>query len=97
VILIICNLTPVPRADYQIGVPEAAFYREIFNSDSEWYGGSGSGNQGGMYSKPDPSHGFQNSIRVLAPPLGVCMFRMVTGPRSSDELPATGPKGITKK
>ena len=32
------NLTPVPRFSYRIGVPQAPYYREEINSDSEWYG-----------------------------------------------------------
>ncbi|MFO0427011.1 MAG: 1,4-alpha-glucan branching protein GlgB [Planctomyces sp.] len=89
-ILILCNLTPTPRANYQVGVPAAGFYREIFSSDSKWYGGSGTGNQGGLYSKPEPSHGFADSIRVFAPPLGVCMFRVVTGDMLADKKIGSG-------
>jgi 1,4-alpha-glucan branching enzyme len=42
--LVILNLTPVPRHDYRIGVPRAGQYREILNSDSMYYGGSNMGN-----------------------------------------------------
>jgi 1,4-alpha-glucan branching enzyme len=82
-IVVVCNLTPVPRSGYRIGVPQPGFYREVFNSDAQWYGGTGSGNQGGMYSSPEPAHGCADSIRVLAPPLGVCMFKAVTGPQKT--------------
>lgn len=82
-VVVVCNLTPVPRGDYQIGVPAAGFYRELFNSDAQWYGGSGTGNQGGLYSRPAISHGCAHSIRIVAPPLGVCMFRAITAPAST--------------
>ena len=44
VVIVVLNMTPVPRYDYRIGVPEAGAYREIINSDSEYYGGSNTGN-----------------------------------------------------
>ncbi|MCA9037244.1 MAG: alpha amylase C-terminal domain-containing protein, partial [Planctomycetaceae bacterium] len=88
-LVVVCNLTPVPRGDYQVGVPAAGFYREIFNSDAQWYDGTGSGNKGGVYSKEKESHGMENSIRILAPPLGVCIFKAITGP-PPDETSASG-------
>ena len=42
--VVVLNLTPVPRYDYRIGVPMAGRYREVLNSDSEFYGGSNVGN-----------------------------------------------------
>jgi 1,4-alpha-glucan branching enzyme len=38
--VVVLNLTPVTRHDYRIGVPLPGRYREVFNSDSESYGGS---------------------------------------------------------
>ena len=34
VAIVVSNFTPVPREDYRIGVPQAGFYREAFNSDA---------------------------------------------------------------
>ncbi len=45
-VLVVCNMTPVPRYGYRIGVPLGGAWREIFNSDSSFYGGSNLGNQG---------------------------------------------------
>jgi len=42
--VVVLNLTPVPRHNYRIGVPSPGRYREVFNSDSELYGGSNVGN-----------------------------------------------------
>ena len=67
------NFTPVPRPAYRIGVPEAGYYREVLNSDSHLFGGSNAGNWGGVASEPVPSHGFDQSVRLLVPPLG-CLF-----------------------
>jgi 1,4-alpha-glucan branching enzyme len=43
-LIVVVNFTPVPRYNYRIGVPRQGAYREIFNSDSEYYGGSNLGN-----------------------------------------------------
>jgi 1,4-alpha-glucan branching enzyme len=83
-VIVAANLTPTPRSQYRIGVPEAGFYREIFNSDAEWYGGSGTGNQGGGYSAETTSHGFDQSISVFLPPLAVVAFK----PVPAKEMPA---------
>jgi 1,4-alpha-glucan branching enzyme len=44
VMVVVLNLTPVPREGYRIGVPLGGRYRELLNSDSEFYGGSNMGN-----------------------------------------------------
>jgi 1,4-alpha-glucan branching enzyme len=79
VILVISNLTPAPRDRYRIGVPKPGYYKEIFNSDASWYGGSGLGNQGGLYSRSEPSHGRPVSLTVTVPPLATVMFRLIAG------------------
>jgi 1,4-alpha-glucan branching enzyme len=40
-LLIILNLTPVPRIDWKIDITDKIFKKEIFNSDHESYGGTG--------------------------------------------------------
>ena len=40
-LVVACNLTPVLRENYRIGIPKAGKLKEIFNSDAEKYGGSG--------------------------------------------------------
>ncbi len=72
------NFTPVPRENYVIGVPEMAFYREIMNSDATCYGGSGSGNWGGIMADKIPSHGRQYSISLTLPPLGMLILKPVS-------------------
>lgn len=40
-ILAVCNFSPVSYDSYRVGVPFAGKYKEIFNSDSEKFGGQG--------------------------------------------------------
>jgi 1,4-alpha-glucan branching enzyme len=72
-IVMVFNFTPVPRAQYRIGVPEPGWYAELLNSDAAIYGGSNVGNAGGVWSDPVSAHGFDQSIALLVPPLG-CLY-----------------------
>lgn len=73
--LLVCsNFTPVVR-DYRVGVPTPAFYREIFNSDSAYYGGSNVGNFPGVQAESIPCHGRSQSINLRLPPLATMVFR----------------------
>jgi 1,4-alpha-glucan branching enzyme len=74
-IVAIFNWTPVPRADYRIGVPAPGWYGEILNSDSALYGGSNVGNGGGLQSEPVAAHGFDQSLRLIVPPLGCLLLK----------------------
>jgi 1,4-alpha-glucan branching enzyme len=70
-----CNFTPLPRSGYRIGVPRAGVYREIFNTDSEMFGGSNVGNEGSARTENIACHGHPVSLRVTLPPLGVVVFK----------------------
>jgi len=74
VVLVILNMTPVPRYNYRVGVPGDGDWKEILNSDAREYGGSGMGNFGGVEANPVPYHGEEQSINVVLPPLGIVMF-----------------------
>lgn len=75
VLVFVCNLTPVIRHDYRVGVPSGGFYREIFNSDALEYGGSGVGNLGGVGSEQKAWHCRGHSINLVLPPLAIDIFR----------------------
>jgi 1,4-alpha-glucan branching enzyme len=74
-LVVVCNFTPVPREGYRIGVPEAGWYAERLNSDSEIYGGSNMGNAGGVQAEPTPWQGFEWSIELTIPPLACVIFQ----------------------
>jgi 1,4-alpha-glucan branching enzyme len=73
-VLVICNMTPVVRKKYRIGVPFAGFWKEIFNSDSSIYGGSNVGNAGGVETVPVAAHGRKQSLQLNLPPLAAVLF-----------------------
>jgi 1,4-alpha-glucan branching enzyme len=74
-LVVVCNFTPLPRYGYRIGVPEACFYREILNTDSPNYGGSGVTNALGRYAVPQPWHNQPCHVELTLPPLGVVFLK----------------------
>jgi 1,4-alpha-glucan branching enzyme len=73
-VLVVLNFTPVPRENYRLGVSRPGFYREVFNSDSEIYGGSNLGNDGGVQSEAVAWMGREYSVRMTLPPLGAVVL-----------------------
>jgi len=74
-VLVVCNMTPTPRHDYRIGVPRDGAWREVMNTDSQFYGGSNVGNDGTVHALAHASHGEPQSITLTLPPLSTIMFR----------------------
>ncbi len=74
VAVVVCNVTPVPRSGYRIGVPRPGGWRERFNSDSSFYGGSNTGNAGRVEASPRAMHGHANSLDLTIPPLAVLVM-----------------------
>jgi 1,4-alpha-glucan branching enzyme len=77
-VLVCANFTPVVRDHHVVGAPEAGFYREIFNSDSSYYGGSNVGNIAGVEASDKGHHGRPFSLTIRMPPLGVVVFKPET-------------------
>jgi 1,4-alpha-glucan branching enzyme len=74
-LVIVCNFTPVPRHEYRVGVPAYTHYEEILNSDSDAYGGSNVGNYGGFHSDSFGANGFDYSLNLTLPPLGIIIMK----------------------
>ncbi len=77
-VLVVSNFTPVERRDRRIGVPDAGFWEERLNTDSEHYGGGGRGNLGGKQSENVAASGRAHSISVTLPPLSTIFFELKT-------------------
>ena len=73
--VVVCNMTPVPRLGFRLGLPQAegqqgGGWREVLNSDSEYYGGSNLGNSGtALAVQHAPAQGHAHSITLNVPPL----------------------------
>ena len=73
-LVVLCNFTPVPRT-MRLGVPICCYYEEIFSSDSEFYGGTNTGNGPGVMATENGSHGHPASIEAFFPPLGISVLK----------------------
>lgn len=70
IMIVVVNFTPEPRHNYRLGVPEPGLYEEVFNSDSEYYGGSNMGNGASPLNTDDIAWmGSPYSLTLTLPPL----------------------------
>jgi 1,4-alpha-glucan branching enzyme len=76
-VVVVINLTPVPREGYRIGVPAGGEYAEIFNSDSSYYAGSNLGNGGRALLAEDlPWMNQPHSLSLTLPPLAAIVLKL---------------------
>jgi 1,4-alpha-glucan branching enzyme len=74
-VLVVSNMTPVPRSGYRIGVPRPGAWGEMLNTDSAFYGGSDLGNGGAVQTVPVQQHGEAQSLELTLPPLATLYLR----------------------
>ncbi len=74
-LVVILNLTPVPRLRYRLGLPCGGKWTEVVNSDAAIYGGSNLGNLGGVVAEDKKWHNQPCSAELTLPPLSVLAFR----------------------
>lgn len=68
-LMVVSNFTPLPRHGYRIGTPLPGRWREVLNTDSQFYNGSNVGNGGELHSEPVPCHQREHSLLLTLPPL----------------------------
>ena len=71
---VVCHFGGTQR-EYVVGVPRQGFWREIVNTNSAFYGGSGIGNDGGRHTENVARDGFGQALRVTLPPLSAFVFK----------------------
>lgn len=74
-LITVVNFSPVERHDYSIGA-DKGIYTEIFNSNAEKYGGTGTGNFEKIVSQAGKLHGYDSQISLTVPPLSVIFLKM---------------------
>jgi len=75
-ILCVFNFTPVVRENYRLGAPARGAWKEIFNTDSEMFGGSNVGNFGEVWTEDIPWQNRQCSLNIKLPPLAGIYFQL---------------------
>ncbi|MFI9815675.1 1,4-alpha-glucan branching protein GlgB [Saccharothrix variisporea] len=82
----IANFAGMPHHDYRVGLPVAGRWREVVNTDSEVYGGSGVGNMGGVEAEEKPWHGRPASAVLQLPPAGVLWLAPEANSPATEDL-----------
>ena len=90
-LLFVTNLSPVPRGPYRLGLPRAGRWVEAINTDSTYYGGTDTGNYGGVEAEPIPWHNQAFSAEITLPPLGAHLAR----PRGAEADQRNAADGMT--
>ncbi len=75
--VVVSNLTPVPRPGYRLGLPSGpSAWVEALNTDSSYYGGSNMGNGiGPLPVESVASHGRTHSTVLTLPPLSTVFLK----------------------
>jgi len=73
-VIVVLNLTPVPRPGYCLGAPSDGPYRTVLSSDDAWFGGSGYAAHGLVEVEAAPCHGFLRSMTLDLPPLSALIL-----------------------
>lgn len=74
-LVIILNFTPVPREGYRLGVPHDGNWKEILNSDSKIFFGSGLENKSSCVAESTKWHGQPYSVCLTLSPLSVIILK----------------------
>lgn len=74
-LIVVCNFTPILRLNYRIGIDKSGKLKEIFNTDDEKYGGSGSTDNKKLKVESALWHGYTKSMELDLPPLGVVIIK----------------------
>jgi 1,4-alpha-glucan branching enzyme len=74
-VIIVCNMTPIPRMNYRVGLPKKGKLKEIFNSDQKKYFGSGEFKNTLKDSEAKAWQFRSHSIEINIPPLGMVAFK----------------------
>ncbi|MES2517558.1 MAG: 1,4-alpha-glucan branching protein GlgB [Bacteroidota bacterium] len=75
-LIIVLNMTPVPRTNYRIGVPMQGMWMEVLNSDNQAFWGSGQVNSSVMMAEEIAWQGKAYSISITIPPLGAVVLKL---------------------
>ena len=78
-LLFVCNMTPVARDDYRVGVPKKGSYHLLLNSNEARFGGTEADKSRPASYKAVKSEcdGREYSISYPLPPFGVAVFRVM--------------------
>ena len=74
-VIIVLNLTPVPRENYRIGLPKSGSLKQVFNSDDKKYYGTGEYKNTKLTEEEKEWNNRQHSLELTLPPLSMIAFK----------------------
>ena len=60
-------------------MPRRGRWKEVINTNSEYYGGGGVGNDGGKTAENVAADGFAQSLVLTLPPMSTMIFKWTAG------------------
>ncbi|WP_442267289.1 1,4-alpha-glucan branching protein GlgB [Tenacibaculum sp. ZS6-P6] len=76
ILITVCNMTPIPRENYRIGLPKKGKLVQVFNSDYKKYGGSGISNKKSIKIEQLNWNSREHSCEITVPPLATVIFKI---------------------
>ncbi len=73
---------------YRLGVPRNGLWKELINTNSLHYGGTGMGNFGGVQAEAVPWDGYSHSLNLVLPALTTFVFKWTAEPEAHPVVPS---------
>lgn len=74
-VIVVLNFTPVERPDFEIGVPYAGTYEEVWNSELVKYGGTWEAHNPVRTAEEKPFKDFAHTLKTTLPASGVLFIK----------------------
>jgi 1,4-alpha-glucan branching enzyme len=74
-VVVIANMTPIPRSGYRVPMPKAGSWVERINTDAGWYSGSNTGNQGKVIAHAVMGEHWPAYAELFLPPLATVYLK----------------------
>jgi 1,4-alpha-glucan branching enzyme len=93
ILLVVANMTPVPRDNYRVGVPRPGLWVETLNTNAKPYGGDGAGHTEPLKTVPTKWDGRPHAVDLNLPGMSALFFLFRPAPEveqtSAETKPAT--------
>jgi 1,4-alpha-glucan branching enzyme len=74
-VVVLANMTPIPREGYRVPMPKAGNWVERINTDAGWYSGSNTGNQGKVAAHAVTGEHWPAYADLYLPPLATLYLK----------------------
>ncbi len=86
-LLVVANLTPVPRSPYRVGVPRGGAWVEALNTNAQRYGGGGESTPQPVATRPIHWDGRPHAVDLSLPGMTTLFFLYRPAPKAESASP----------